>query len=332
MKEIVLFGAGRIGREVADILLYKGEKVAYFIDNKCAGTKICVWGNEIEVISFNTYLGLDIEAYNLVVSVGGKSMKQIQQQLLSENITDFVYYAEMDLTDKRQRIISYAAKEQMEDVFLYHVLKDEDNIFYIDIGSNDPFDCSVTKLFYDNKNACGINVEPQKILIEYSNVERLRDVNLCVGCGATNGTAVLYEQQQYSTVMADNAITKGVKKTEISIVTLKDICNQNLQEEQEISFLKVDVEGAEKSVLDGADFQKWRPWIIVMESTIPGTEIEKHEEWESILLDNQYHFVGAHGVNRYYVANEKSYLDDKFLDLDELRKIYKIYHADIELV
>lgn len=328
MKEIVLFGAGKIGREVADILLYKGKKIAYFIDNKCAGTKI---GN-IEVISLDTYLGLNIEAYDLVLSVGKNNMKQIKQQLLNKNISNFKYYAELDLSDKRQRIISYAAKEQMEDVILYHVLKDESEIFYIDIGSNDPFDCSVTKLFYDNMNAYGINVEPQEMLIEYSTAERPRDTNLCVGCGATNGTAVLYEQQQLSTLIPDNAVVENVKKTVIPIVTLKDICDKNLKQKQEIAFLKIDVEGAEKSVLEGADFKKWRPWIVVMESTIPGTEIENHEEWETILYENHYHFVHANGVNRYYVANEKEYLEDRFLSLEALRKIYKIYHAEMSLV
>lgn len=39
----------------------------------------------------------------------------------------------------------------MEDIFLYHVLSDvaEKDIFYIDVGANDPVNESVTCLFYN---------------------------------------------------------------------------------------------------------------------------------------------------------------------------------------
>ena len=328
MKEKVLFGAGKIGRELMDILLYKGEKVAYFIDNNRFGN----FEREIEIISLDTYLALDTNKYELILSCGKNNMKQIVQQLKSRNITDFKYYAELDLEDERERIISYSASENLEDVILYHVLKDYKDIFYIDVGSNDPFDCSVTKLFYDTKNACGINIDPLEKLINYTKIERSRDINLCLGVGAEEGTAELYMQQQLSTIIPQNATSQNVQKQIIQIVTLESICEKYIKEGQEISFLKVDVEGAEKSVLLGANFEKYRPWIVVMESTIPCTDIESHEDWETILLDNRYQFVFSSGINRYYVADEHMQLSDRFKNISELRKIYKIYQAKMELL
>ena len=96
-----------------------------------------------------------------------------------------------------------------------------------------------------------------------------------------------------------------------------------------ISFLKIDVEGAEEGVLNGADFVRYRPWIVVMESTRPNTDVPSYMEWEQILLSQQYHFAFSYGVNRYYVADEKKELDERFLSPQELRKLYRIYHAEV---
>lgn len=47
----------------------------------------------------------------------------------------------------KKRIISYA--KSLEDVILYHVLKDEGELFYIDCGANDEANLSVTKFLND---------------------------------------------------------------------------------------------------------------------------------------------------------------------------------------
>ena len=75
---------------------------------------------------------------------------------------------------------------------------------------------------------------------------------------------------------------------------------------QDIHFLKVDVEGFERQVLEGYDFRV-RPWVICMESTKPNTEIPCYEEWEHILIDHGYALKKAHGINRYYVDLEREW-------------------------
>ena len=88
--------------------------------------------------------------------------------------------------------------------------------------------------------------------------------------------------------------------------------------EGEVHFLKIDVEGAEASVLGGADLARHRPWIIVVES-VEAVNMEavrefalstrpiptsRHSEWEHYLLHNDYQFVLFDGLNRFYVARE----------------------------
>lgn len=100
-----------------------------------------------------------------------------------------------------------------------------------------------------------------------------------------------------------------------------------------IHFCKIDVEGFERNVLEGVDFTLHRPWVMVMESTFPTTNIPNHEKWEYILLRNNYHFVYSWGINRYYIdsCNEKNYtsLKENFSKIDienptcELYKVVK---------
>jgi hypothetical protein len=68
----------------------------------------------------------------------------------------------------------------------------------------------------------------------------------------------------------------------------------------EIHFLKIDVEGHEQAVLRGMDFQRWRPWIVVIENPFNVEPV-----WASMLVDAEYQFVHYDGINRYYLAKER---------------------------
>lgn len=326
-KKVVLFGAGKIGREAAYILKKEGKEVFCFVDNDYQK-----WGKRIlniPVIGFEEYRKSNYD-YEFIISCSSENRKQIVEQLIAYNITEVSCIDERYLLGKRERVISYSHPFDMEDVILYHVLYNRDKIFYIDIGSNDPFSYSVTKLFYDTKNAHGINVEPQKDLIKITDRERKRDVNLCVGVGNEPGEAEFFIQGECSTLVRDHVMDEECYSEKIKIITLSQICDKYIADNQEISFLKIDVEGGEKGVLEGANFEKYRPRIVVMESTVPNTLVPTHEQWEDILLKANYHHTFSYGVNRYYVANEVADdFDNRFIDVEELKLIYNIFYAKI---
>jgi signal transduction histidine kinase len=71
-----------------------------------------------------------------------------------------------------------------------------------------------------------------------------------------------------------------------------------------VDFLKIDVEGYEHEVIAGSDFATFRPRVLLIESTIPGTNILNHEKWEPILLEAGYIFTLFDGINRYYLRQE----------------------------
>jgi FkbM family methyltransferase len=204
--------------------------------------------------------------------------------------------------------VSYA--QNMEDIMLWRALKDIEQGFYIDVGANDPNQDSVTKAFYEH-GWRGINLEPVSQWFEKLKSERLRDINIQIAAGAAQGELQFYEISDTGLSTADKAIAErhedenGYKKIErtVPVKTLTEIC-ETYHSSSPIHFLKIDVEGAEKKVLEGVDFSKIRPWIIVVESMLPNTQIEDYEDWEPILVAGKYEYVYFDGLNRFYVAQE----------------------------
>jgi hypothetical protein len=110
-----------------------------------------------------------------------------------------------------------------------------------------------------------------------------------------------------------------VKK--LSDILIEKIPTQN----QDFHFCKIDVEGFEKAVLEGINFDIIKPWVFVIESTEPYTSISTHEEWEHILINAGYIFVLRHNINRYYLIKSRNELADRFLSIDIIHEIYEIY-------
>jgi len=203
--------------------------------------------------------------------------------------------------------ISYA--QNFEDVILLRALKDVKQGFYIDVGAHDPVIDSVTKAFYD-KGWKGINVEPVQEWYDKLEESRPNDINLQIAVAANSGELDFYEvpgtglSTLNKSIALEHAEKSGfsIKNYKIPTLTLTAICE--LHSKENIHFLKIDVEGAEQEVLESLNFKTIRPWIIIVESTMPCTEIESHQSWESGLLKEDYDFVWFDGLNRFYIAKE----------------------------
>lgn len=321
---IFLFGAGKVGRK-AFISYSKENSDIVFIDNNKAG------GNYLgrSVISLDDYISKSKEIESqLVISVNARNAESIVEQLKSKDVSQYVIFDEAAYDSSKVRLISYSHPHDMEDVILFHALRDENDIFYIDCGANDPFNSSVTKLLYDMKEAHGINIEPQSLYANLCRQERPRDITIQTGLGSKEGELELFIQGGNSTFVEKNIIhEKCNDKIMVPVCTLKSICDKYLKQDQHISFLKIDVEGFEKEVLEGADFVRYRPKLLVIESTKPNSMAPNYEAWEPIVIQAGYRYVYEYGVNRYYLANEYDCMPDMFLAPDGYGYRYNIYHA-----
>lgn len=210
--------------------------------------------------------------------------------------------------------VSYA--QNFEDVMLWRALKNIQNGFYIDVGANDPEVDSVTKVFYD-RGWTGINIEPLSEHHKALAAARTRDINLKCAVGAARGELELWECDVRGWATLDQAAMQQHERNghagrlqTVPVMTLTEIFAQYVS--GDVHFLKIDVEGFEKAVLEGTDFSICRPWVIVIEATQPDSTVEVHKQWENLLLVSNYQFAYADGLNRYYVADEHADLLPSF--------------------
>ena len=215
-------------------------------------------------------------------------------------------------------LISFA--QNQEDIMLWRALGHIRNGFYIDVGAADPVDLSVTRLFYDH-GWHGINLEPQPAYFALLSAGRPHDINLQLAAGREAGSHIFYriDGTGLSTFDADIAARHRASGWEvveetIDALPLAEICRLH-RPHGPIHFLKVDVEGAEGDVLAGADFRNFRPWIVVVEATLPLSQDQSYAGWEPMLTSQGYSFVWFDGLNRFYLADEMK---------DELGKHFQV--------
>ncbi len=206
--------------------------------------------------------------------------------------------------------------QNFEDVILWRVLNDVVDGFYIDIGAQHPIKDSVSKAFSQN-GWRGIHVEPVPEYAEMLRADRPNDQVIQAIVSDHNGVSDFYyfEGTGLSTARKDISESHESKNFKsiflvVPAITLDDVFSYSPN--NIVHWLKIDVEGLEKQVLEGWVQSDCRPWVLVIEATMPGTQNEIFEEWQQIILNKGYIFVYSDGLNRFYVHNEKIDLCDKF--------------------
>ena len=204
-------------------------------------------------------------------------------------------------------LVSFA--QNLEDVVLWRAFSAQETGFYVDIGAGDPVHESVTKLFWD-RGWRGINVEPNVYSHGRLCDHRPGDLNLRLGISDRAATRTFFQSSTHpgaSTFQRRVALELPFEDVHLEEVEVEVMPLSRLFENHTpptIDFLKVDTEGMEAEVVRGGDWKRWRPRVLVLESTVPHRAQESHEVWEPILLENSYIFALFDGVNRFYLREE----------------------------
>ena len=210
---------------------------------------------------------------------------------------------------KHQPAISYA--QFYEDMHLARCFEEQPTGFYIDVGAGHPVHCNVSFYFY-LRGWSGITVEPNPWLNQLTEAVRPRDRRIDALLGATPGQANYHLVDEFhglSTTLESHAqaVQQEYGKTfqtfPVPVTTLRAVCSQYAS--KQIDFLKIDVEGAEQAVLEGNDWGRFRPKVVLAEALVPITLKPAWESWEPILIANGYRFAFFDGLNRYYADQDQ---------------------------
>lgn len=212
-----------------------------------------------------------------------------------------------------------------EDYILAHVFADLEAGVYVDVGASHPLHNSVTHYFHA-RGWSGMNIDANPRFRKLYERHRPRDVNRFVGVAEEPGVLTLYKVSDapgvnrfaiaplstFDAAIAENHRQKGflVKEIAVPVERLDALIAEHAMDE--VTFLNVDVEGFERSVLASMDFDAVRPRVVVVEATYPNTLVPVHERWERILTDKGYVFALTDSLNRYYVDRDHADLLPRF--------------------
>jgi FkbM family methyltransferase len=202
----------------------------------------------------------------------------------------------------------------LEDVMICRALGTVNRGCFVDVGASYPVEDNNTYALYE-RGWRGIAIDPQPHLTEPWRTARPEDIFLSVAVGTSEGEAELYltpKWTQMATMRPDYAKfyrenREDVVATRVRTLPLSTVLRAHLGG-REVHVMSVDVEGSEAAVLASLDLGRYRPWLIVIEATRPGMPVPVFQEWESTLLGAQYNFAYFDGLNRFYVARERSEL------------------------
>ena len=189
-----------------------------------------------------------------------------------------IFDPDIAFTDHREVVQSYS--QFFDDLLVDAILGCKPTGTYVDIGANDPTLFNNTKRFYD-RGWCGINIEPNPQHFPTLMEQRPRDINLNIGISDKKATIPFYilDADMASTMDKEHSklqcfYNKSKVKSVLDVpVERLDTTLDKYLGERKIDFMSIDVEGHDMAVLRGNDWEKYRPYLILVELAFNPTEI-----------------------------------------------------------
>lgn len=179
---------------------------------------------------------------------------------------------------------------------------------YVEVGANDPRHLSLTAALYD-LGWRGLLIEADPQLAHELQVFRPRDTVVQAAASDVEGEVTFYRVPGTGLGTMDVHEAAAAEQRGFDVVAsqvrtrrLDDLLAEFAADP--IHVMSIDVEGAEAAVLRGLTLTTYRPWVMCIEAVEPGTATPSHEQWEHLVLRNQYAYVAFDGINRWYVATE----------------------------
>ena len=225
-------------------------------------------------------------------------------------IQDHINRSSVNASDRKQ---SFA--QSGEDMIISYVLnflqKPISEVTYLDLGANHAKELSNTYHFYQ-MGAKGVLLEANPELIHELEQVRPRDIvlNRAVSLSQEEQEVSFYvlngdglstiDYQEAQQACAQNPDLKITATYQIKTIQVQEILETYFP--QELTILSIDLEGIEEKILEQIDFEKFKPWIIVLENIPyrPTLSIDEREYKGCSFLEKygytEYAFTGINSI------------------------------------
>ena len=207
------------------------------------------------------------------------------------------------------------------DVVIENIFRNKKKGFYIDVGCQHPIKNNNTYLL-NKKGWKGINIDLDKDNIDLFNISRPYDENINIAISNEIGETDLFFYHKKSPI---NTINKKIseyqnaKVTQIKKIktdTLNNIISASKYNNSKFDLLSIDVEGHELQVLQGLDFDRYSPDVIIVEFldlSISKLEI-KNQSIENLFNTDLYKFL---------ISKNYTFVNFIYADLIFVKKEFK---------
>ena len=169
-------------------------------------------------------------------------------------------------------------------------------ITYVDIGANDPVLHSNTYLFYRDGSS-GLLVDANPEICKRIRSKRPRDKVENVGVAAQSGPPLTLNvmdvdglsslSSEWSDRVEAEGLAKKVKSFEVKVVGINDLL-ENFGK-REIDFASLDVEGMDYEILSTWDFNRFRPYVMCVETgTIAASGFVRNTQFYDLMQERGY--------------------------------------------
>ena len=163
--------------------------------------------------------------------------------------------------------------QEGENIILNRIFETQKIGFYVDVGAHHPQRFSNTYFFY-LKGWNGINIDPMPGSMGVFKKLRPRDINLEIAIADKNKSLMYFQfnEPALNSFSEEVAIEKDglrdykiINKQQIETFTLSQTLDKFLPSGQGVDFLTIDVEGLDLEVLGSNDWNKYKPYVVLVE-------------------------------------------------------------------
>jgi len=188
-----------------------------------------------------------------------------------------------------------------EDALIAQLFPDSTGV-YVDVGAGDPVSCSNTFRLWE-RGWRGLLIEPRKEAVYDLCARRQGDFVYPVAASNQDGWARLRVQGSVSSMQADWNISEQTTSF-CPTETLRTILAKFPAIRDACQLCSIDVEGHEREVLEGIDWETFKPKAFIVEYAIYGMSAPFNDataQWEPLLLSHGYKLWKMTSLNKIYV-------------------------------